>query len=120
MAKPVCEICGRLVHRGGIVALRTEDAYVHVRRWEAYEKEFLVGAGPHIENPSNWPDVEPAHWYWGHDRCLPADLDYWFHGSRIRNPKQALGWTLHLQEKIWFPHTDWEELMRRFGFVEDA
>ena len=90
MAKPVCEVCGQAIRRGGIVAIRAEDASGIARKWEAYEREFLVGANPPVENSSNWPDYDRAHWYWGHATCLPDNLDYSFEGSRIRNPNRPL------------------------------
>ena len=120
MVNLACEVCKQPVRRDGIVGINTEHAAARFRRWEAHAREFNVGAGPHIDDTTTWPDIEQAHWYWGHAKCLPDDLDYLFEGSRIRNPKRALGWTLHLQEKFWFEHTDWEALLRRFGFVEYA
>lgn len=48
--------------------------------------------------------------------CYTEDMegvaDYDIELGRIASYKDALDWTLHLMEKNWFPHTNWEQAIR--------
>ena len=63
----------------------------------------------------------PLNWRWGHNECLPAGSDYHIEGRRIDTVEKALGWTLHLMEdKYWYSATNWGQMMRQFGYVEQG
>lgn len=46
--------------------------------------------------------------------CADAVMAYYVDYDRLRNERDALDWTLHLQGKNWFEVTDWRDLMYRF------
>ena len=66
---------------------------------------------------SDRPYEDPVPWQWNHINC-GEELGYWFDAERMQTPEEALGWTLHLNKKVWLLHTDWEHFVDDLGFVE--
>ncbi|PBC35027.1 hypothetical protein CJ179_50275 [Rhodococcus sp. ACS1] len=84
----VCNECGRAVDDG--------DGYVHIR----YPKPG---------------DTRRLHWEIHHRRCDPNldRYDYAIAVERVRTLVQLAHWTQHLGRKLWFPATDWPDLVVR-------
>lgn len=57
-------------------------------------------------DPGMWSAMCPKH-----TEVFP-ESGYFFETSRIDTIPKALDWTLHLLEKGWLQHTNWDEFLR--------
>jgi len=75
---------------------------------------------PTFDREPDWPVVE---WEWNHRACADAADEgrgYSFDASRMSNSAEALGWTLHLEQKNWMAATNWKEFVEDLGFSSDG
>jgi hypothetical protein len=109
---PECSICEKPTTVATAVVEVDSSAASKNRHeaWDTYGENISSNVIPY---------THPVPWQWNHKKCGP-ELGYWFDASRISNTRKAMGWTLHLSEKRWFPSTDWETLMRQLGYVENG
>ena len=70
--------------------------------------------------PTHLSHSKKHHWVWvcSNDGCVPSGYNVEL--ARMKNEAEALDWTLHLMEKVWFPETNFSWSMRlreRFGYL---
>tara|TARA_Y100000310_G_scaffold339388_1_gene431895 strand:+ start:2932 stop:3309 length:378 start_codon:yes stop_codon:yes gene_type:complete len=109
-----CEVCGKTVPVGQVGGLAVNPHEANRireknRKWRA--------ENPGVTRVSDFPRYETAHWEWGHWKCQDDSTWYYIDSQRLQNPKQALGWTLHLMGKHWLLYTDWQAMMWKLGFA---
>lgn len=76
---------------------------------------FERDTGPWFDSASLKALPTAARWFAFHRKCDP-DIEncasYWIEIGRIRTAYAAIEWTIHLNEKNWHAHTDWDNLLR--------
>ena len=85
-------------------------------------KSSAVASGMAMNITAMLAGPDPELWHW---ECLSCYLrhekgtHYRIDGNEMPTATRALGWTLYLQEKVWYYGTDWEEFIRsRFAGLD--
>ena len=52
--------------------------------------------------------------------CNPRPSKFWIDAAELDSTIKVLNWTLHLQEKPWYPVTDWPKVVSQLLDLKDA
>jgi len=91
--------------------------------FEARTEHVESGGGLRVINLGREPLWPVIDWEWNHLTCSDSadkGRGYSFDASRMSNSAEALGWTLHLQKKVWMASTNWKEFVELLGFSSDS
>ena len=123
-----CSICNRPAPIGEAV-IEVDSGNVAVWDWLERRKQLertpQIASGPalRVTTLSDVPDWPVVEWEWNHSACAEASdkgREYSFDASRMSNSAEALGWTLHLEQKNWMAATNWKEFVEDLGFSSDG
>ena len=113
---PVCDICSKdVTTQEGVIDIDTQEVDDIEPAWDAWKKTHPDVVS--LEELLNAPGS--VKWQWGHLNCVTGDM-YQITADRIDTLGKALDWTLHMTEKTWLMHTDWNSLMRRLHDIPSA
>lgn len=113
-----CEVCDQTIACGaGYIACHTSEALDRLSRWKEFSED-------HRDRKTGWtaycladaPMIPSARWHVLHRICDPQPEswdDYWIAVERAQTVEQLLSWTIHLAEKSWYSHTNWDDLIRK-------
>jgi hypothetical protein len=107
----VCDLCADVVSpRDGYLWVDLAEVSRVTQQVEAWEIEHPASEPMTGENLRTRPQV--ARWRVTHTSCEPGPREsrYDIELDRIVSFRDLAGWTLHLMQKPWLRHTDWDEL----------
>lgn len=107
----ICDLCARVISPDdGYLWVDNDEVAKVTQQIAAWEAEHPVGEVMTAANLLTRP--EPARWRVTHSACEPGAPEdrYDIALDRILTFRDLAGWTLHLMQKPWLRHTDWDEL----------
>ncbi len=110
---PPCGGCGG--------AVSVEDGILSVDHDAADEvlRAYANSSGPlGIHEFASLP--AQVEWRWSHVECNPRPSKFWIDAAELDSTIKVLNWTLHLQEKPWYPVTDWPKVVSQLLDLKDA
>ena len=125
---PACEKCGKPVapsnaRSGAVASINPNEAvwslteYEQARQKEPWRK---LGAGLRVIDAAHITGREAVPWFLGHATCQPDSNYYEVDGLRLATAEDALSWTFHLSEKVWFDMNTWERVVRTLFALRGA
>ena len=118
---PPCELCHKPVTiKTGVLIVASGDLEKYEEELAEFDKKHPYDADGSRLLKLGEGEGPPARvrWMWGHSKCLPSEM-YDIGAQRIDSVDKALAWTLHLMEKTWFVHTNWEASIRQLFELPD-
>lgn len=114
----VCDVCGTRVTAGTgglwVDQNTVSEREKAVETWET-SHGWQTGNAKSYSGGDLMSYPPPVRWAASHTACRGPQHEYFIEAERISTWPHVADWTAHLMEKIWLPHTDWDEVLRSLG-----